>query len=103
MLVARASSDRTRNGRGRENDLMADWAKVEAGEIGDGEITAVPVGDRMVAIAKVGGHASRGGVRRSRGADRPGVPSAVRATAAVQGVLARRGAGAPVHPAAGVV
>jgi nitrite reductase/ring-hydroxylating ferredoxin subunit len=35
---------------------MADWAKVEAGEIGDGEITAVSVGDRMVAIAKVGGN-----------------------------------------------
>ncbi|MGH2652277.1 MAG: Rieske (2Fe-2S) protein [Actinomycetota bacterium] len=35
---------------------MADWAKVEAGEIGDGEMTAVPVGDRMVAIANVGGN-----------------------------------------------
>ena len=35
---------------------MTDWAKVEAGEIGEGEMTAVPVGDRMVAIANVGGN-----------------------------------------------
>jgi 3-phenylpropionate/trans-cinnamate dioxygenase ferredoxin subunit len=51
-----ASSDRTRNARGRENQYMTDWAKVEAGEIGEGEMTAVPVGDRMVAIANVGGN-----------------------------------------------
>jgi nitrite reductase/ring-hydroxylating ferredoxin subunit len=35
---------------------MADWTKVDAGEMGDGDITAVPVGDRMVAIANVGGN-----------------------------------------------
>ncbi len=35
---------------------MADWVKVGAGEIGEGEITAVPVGDRTVAIANVGGN-----------------------------------------------
>jgi nitrite reductase/ring-hydroxylating ferredoxin subunit len=53
--VGRASSDRTLN-EGKENRFMADWAKVEAGEIGDGEMTAVPVEDRMVAIANVGGN-----------------------------------------------
>jgi nitrite reductase/ring-hydroxylating ferredoxin subunit len=41
---------------GKENQYMTDWSKVEAGEIGEGEMTAVPVGDRMVAIANVGGN-----------------------------------------------
>jgi nitrite reductase/ring-hydroxylating ferredoxin subunit len=35
---------------------MAEWVKVEAGEMGEGEITAVPVGERLVAIANVGGN-----------------------------------------------
>lgn len=35
---------------------MADWVKAGAGEIGEGEITAVSVGDRMLAIANVGGN-----------------------------------------------
>jgi nitrite reductase/ring-hydroxylating ferredoxin subunit len=34
---------------------MADWVKVGVGEIGEGEITEVPIGDRMLAIANVGG------------------------------------------------
>ena len=33
---------------------MGDWVKVGVGEIGEGEITAVPVGDRILAIANVG-------------------------------------------------
>jgi len=41
---------------GKESQYLTDWAKVEAGEIGEGEMTAVPVGDRMVAIANVGGN-----------------------------------------------
>ena len=35
---------------------MADWVKVGAGEVGEGEVTAFPVGDRTVAIANVGGN-----------------------------------------------
>ena len=42
-------------GKGKGNHLMADWVKVGA-EIGEGEITAVSVGDRMLAIANVGGN-----------------------------------------------
>jgi len=34
---------------------MADWVKVGAGEIGEGELIAVSAGDRMVAIARVAG------------------------------------------------
>jgi nitrite reductase/ring-hydroxylating ferredoxin subunit len=35
---------------------MAEWVKVGAGDVGEGEVTAFPAGDRTVAIANVGGN-----------------------------------------------
>jgi nitrite reductase/ring-hydroxylating ferredoxin subunit len=35
---------------------MADWVKVgESGEVGDGEMSSYTVGDRMIAVANIGG------------------------------------------------
>lgn len=49
-------SDLLRRHRGGGRGDMANWVKVgESGEVGDGEMSSYTVGDRMIAIANIGG------------------------------------------------